>query len=202
MAPLYKMKQLHILLFFFMSVISIDAQDIKQSRFNFSMQVSHLYGKYLSSDFDKDNFFANYYLHPEINYSIMERFSVGGYIAYTRGQERELITTSNTGSGTLTSYSVYSSNIFILGANVQYNFPEIILKNILGVDGIKFYSALEYGYLLYDQVEPASEPVRDNGWIYGIGLGANFFFTDKFFLNTEIIYSEKLLYRFGFGFRI
>ncbi len=197
------MKKLSLIFFTLLSFTSI-AQQSTTTKFTLSIKGAHYLGRY-TDDAIGNEFFENYFFQGKINYSLNARFVIGGFYANARGRERVFrgfIRSVETGEVIGTRSGNYFSYIHIVGTSFQYCLPTIYTKNVLGVDEINFYAALEGGFLLYNQLYADSTPAQDDAWVYNIGGGANFQMGPRFFLNTEVIWDQKILGRFGFGWRL
>jgi hypothetical protein len=134
----------------------------------------------------------------EVNYQIAKTFSIGGHFRYARTEEVEIYENS----AQVISYGITSSPLLILAPNIEYNLPLLNTRNFLGIDGVEPFLAAEIGYAFMLNDKKDYEAVRPNGWIYTLGAGTKLNMNENFYFKLEANYNERLLGRFGLGWRL
>lgn len=196
------MKNLFLLaVFFFISILGY-AQSAEKDKLSIDFQISDLRSiyAYQSPDGYPDVHFPfNFSSMMEINYRVAKSFSIGGHLRYASTMIKEPISNDSDSSG---PFVTTSSPLLIIAPNIEYNFPSLITRNFLGIDDIEPYLAVEIGYAFLLNDKDYFDAVRPNGWIYTVGAGTKLNMNDNFYFKLEANFNERLLGRFGLGWRI
>jgi opacity protein-like surface antigen len=191
------MKKILIVLMLISPLMGI-SQEAKERKLELVFQGSYLKGMYVASYFDKLNFFANYYIHTELNYAVKSWMEVGGYFAYSPGQSIE----TDDPDPSRAVGRIYRGHVFYMGSNFNF-FPMSLLYEDLKVFKIlQPYFTVEGGYLYFKNPEPSAKPLPQNGFNYSAGVGLRVNATKKFAINGEYIYNNIPLVRIGVGFKL
>lgn len=191
---------LFLILFIFINLDGY-SQDLDNKNLSIDFQISHLRSIYAYqpfSGYQTGDFPFNFSGMMEVNYQIAKTFSIGGHFRYARTEEIKIIENSAQGL----SYGVTSSPLLIIAPNIEYNFPLLKTRNFLGIDGVEPFLAAEIGYALMLNDKNDYEAIRPNGWIYTLGAGTKLNMNENFYFKLEANYNERLLGRFGLGWRI
>ncbi len=195
---------LFILLFNFINLVGY-SQDLDTKNLSIDFQFTHLRSIYafqpFSGYYESADFPFNFSGMMEVNYQIAKTFSIGGHFRYARTEEVKIFE-SGTGTNQVWSYGVISSPLLIIAPNIEYNFSSLNTRNFLGIDGVEPFLAAEIGYALMLKDRKDYEAVRPNGWIYTLGAGFKLNMNDNFYFKLEANYNERLLGRFGLGWRL
>ncbi len=197
------MKNLFLLSVFFFISISIQAQRTEKDKLSIDFQISDLRSIYAYPNPNgsyRDVYFPfNSSGMMEINYRVAKSFTVGGHLRYARTMIMKPISNNSDSTG---PFVTTSSPLLIIAPNIEYNFPSLMTSNFLGIDDIEPYLAVEIGYALMLDNNDYFDVVRPNGWIYTLGAGTKLNMNDNFYFKLEANFNERLLGRFGLGWRI
>ena len=196
------MKKLFLVSIFFVTSLLGYSQNVSKNKFSLDFQFSHLRSIYafqpISGFYETGDFPFNFTGMMEVNYQIAKTFSIGGHFRYARTEEVEIYENS----AQVISYGITSSPLLILAPNIEYNFPLLNTRNFLGIDGVEPFLAAEIGYAFMLNDKKDYEAVRPNGWIYTLGAGTKLNMNENFYFKLEANYNERLLGRFGLGWRL
>jgi len=175
------------------------SQGNKDRKFELGFQGSYLKGMYVASQFDKMNFFTNYYVHTELNYAVKSWLEIGGYFAYSPGQS--IVT--NEPDPRRASGRIYSGSVFYMGTNCNFLPLSLFYEDLKVFKILQPYLTFEAGYLYFNNPEPSAKPLPQNGFNYSAGAGLKINTSKKFAINGEYIFNNNMaLVRAGIGFKL